>query len=430
MPVSSPRAAERPAVLPLVLQLSILGLLLLLLTTRVGAEPAPTALPADPPASETWRLSEQWRVGGEDDEDILLGVVTTAARDAAGNVYLLDRQLSQVIVVGPDGSFMGTLSREGEGPGEVRRPNGVVLLGDGRIGILQGFPGRMVLLEATDTPAGTIEFGEAEEGGFVSARGAAVRDGFLLVTRGRTVFDREEGKARSESSLDLCDLEGAKLARLAEHTMERSFDRIVNDERAEFTACDPSRWALGPAGTVYVAPERDAYVLHAYAADGTLTMVCERPFTARERTEEDKEERHGGMRIVIDGRRAEIEHRILDHDPPIAGLDVDAEGNLWVRNCYDRSEELSVGVLARYDVISPTGEFLREVILTAPEGDRELDGIVFLDGHHFLLIRNQEAAIASMRAGFDGHDDDDEDSEEELLEAEPLEVVLYSVVDS
>jgi sugar lactone lactonase YvrE len=398
-------------------------------TPRAGAEPLRRELPAEPPTRETWRLTEQWRVGGEDDEDVLLGVVTHAARDERGNVYLLDRQLSQVVVVGPDGAFLGTLSREGDGPGEVRRPNGIVLLQDGRVGIIQGFPGRIVLLEPTDTPAGTIEFGAAEEGGFLMVRGAAARDGHLLVTRGRTVFDREEGKARSQSSLALCDLEGRELVRFADHELERDFEHIVNDERAEFTACDPGRWALGPGGRVYLAPARDAYLVQAFAPDGTLQMECRRPFTPRERSEEDKREMHGGMRIVIDGRRQEIDHRILDHDPPISRLSVDADGNLWISNCYDRHDELPAGALARYDVISPQGEFLREVTLNAPGTDRETDGIVFLDGRHFLVIRNQVAAIESMRAGFNDEDEDEEEGAEpeDFLTAEPLEVVLFTV---
>lgn len=64
---------------------------------------------------------ELWRAGGEEDEHFF-GVISAALADSAGNIYLLDRQLSEVAVYSSDGRFLRTLSREGEGPGEVRRP--------------------------------------------------------------------------------------------------------------------------------------------------------------------------------------------------------------------------------------------------------------------------------------------------------------------
>ena len=39
------------------------------------------------------------------------------------------------VVVAPDGTIIGTLGREGDGPGEVRTPQGIVLMPDGTVGI-------------------------------------------------------------------------------------------------------------------------------------------------------------------------------------------------------------------------------------------------------------------------------------------------------
>ncbi len=99
------------------------------------------------------RMNELWRVGGEDDEEILFGLTPKACADGKGQVYVLDSQLSQVLVFTPDGEFSHTLYGEGDGPGEVRQPRDMFVLEDGRVGALQSFPGTTVLLDDKGLPA-------------------------------------------------------------------------------------------------------------------------------------------------------------------------------------------------------------------------------------------------------------------------------------
>ena len=73
---------------------------------------------------ETVGLTELWRIGGDTDDDAeFFGVLSQITTDEAGNVYLLDRQLTEVKVFSPDGEYLNTIGREGEGPGEFRRPS-------------------------------------------------------------------------------------------------------------------------------------------------------------------------------------------------------------------------------------------------------------------------------------------------------------------
>lgn len=47
----------------------------------------------------TVQLDEQWRLGGDtDDEDEFFGVINRVATDKDGNIYLLDNQLNEVKV--------------------------------------------------------------------------------------------------------------------------------------------------------------------------------------------------------------------------------------------------------------------------------------------------------------------------------------------
>lgn len=145
------------------------------------AAPATVNLPAAAPAQRTVDPKEAWRLGGDDDDDVLLGMVAGGALGADGNVYLVDRQLAQVLVVAPDGSLVRTLGRQGEGPGEFSNPQSLFFLPDGRLAVVQGFPSRVTTLNPDGTPGGEIKVGgEASEGGFRFMRELRVAGGKLV----------------------------------------------------------------------------------------------------------------------------------------------------------------------------------------------------------------------------------------------------------
>ena len=68
-------------------------------------------------------------------DEYLLGELQALAVDEAGRIYVFDTQVPALRVYDADGTFLMTVGREGEGPGEYRQPDGgaVVVLPDGRI---------------------------------------------------------------------------------------------------------------------------------------------------------------------------------------------------------------------------------------------------------------------------------------------------------
>lgn len=399
-----------------VVALSAAAILFVMATSSLAAEVV--ELPADPPARRTAALEEVWRVGGEEDDEILLGFVTGGTLDGDGNVLLIDRQLSQVLVISPDGELVATLGREGDGPGEMRRPHSI-FVADDRIGIVQGFPGKVVFLDFEGLPAGEMRIGgEAAEGGFHFTRGLRCVGDDLVVQSGRSTFDRDSGKRSSHNSLAVMAMDGTVKATLVEHDDEASMDRFVFDEAANWAEYDS--WAASSQGLVVTTAERDAWALNVRDLAGNHLRTLRRPFETRKRTSEDKDEVASGMRVVINGRRQEIENKALDTDPAIADLQAAADGRFFVTTCWHEDERLDTGVAACFEVIDPEGAFVEELTLTFPDHDPTMDRLLFLDGVHFLVLRNFEDARDAMRAGFD----DDEEDEEDLGDVEPLEVVL------
>jgi len=247
----------------------------ILMLAAVAASAAPVQLPADPPATREIALEEMWRIGA-DDEDVLMGVIFDGKVDAEGNTYLIDRQLSQVIVVDRNGEFVTTLGREGEGPGELRNPHGLFLMDEGRVGVIQGFPGRVTILNPDDTPGGTIEIGgSAEEGGFNFVRQLVKCGDHLVGAHGRASFDMDSGKSVSTNTLSVMDLEGAQQAEICSHEQESDFQRRVFDEAAQFSELDT--WIAWPGGLIYTAPVRDEYLIRVRDLEGNVVREMKRP---------------------------------------------------------------------------------------------------------------------------------------------------------
>ena len=251
---------------------------------------------------------------------------------------------------------------------------------------------------------------------------AAMRSGQLVVHSGRGTFDMETSKNTTVSTLALVDNEGTEITRFVEHTQVRDLSRQEFNEEKNFSEMDT--WDLGDE-VIYTAPVRDEYVIHQRDLQGNVTAIFRREFQTRQRDQEDKDELTENMRIIINGVTQEIDKHVLDNDPALMSLNVARDGRLFAGNCFGQRKLLPEGVMGRFDVLGADGKFLEELSLVIPGVNHAQDRLVFLDGKHWLLIRNYDSASESMFAGFR----DDGQEQEDLEEAEALEVVLYVMPD-
>ena len=67
-------------------------------------------------------------------DEYLLGDVQSLTVAGDGTIYLFDGQAKALRTYGPDGAYLGSIGREGGGPGEYKQPDGgLAVLPDGRI---------------------------------------------------------------------------------------------------------------------------------------------------------------------------------------------------------------------------------------------------------------------------------------------------------
>ena len=382
--------------------------------TREGRTHVLNEQPALPPV--TLELEELWRAGGDATGGLVFGIPVEAVADADGRVYLADQQLCQVFVFEPDGTLAGTLSREGEGPGEVRIPVDLVRLPDGTFGLAEFFPGRITKVTADDVPAGQIDVDVApgETGGFTIQTMVEANGEHLLVAGSRSV--PKDKILERIHFLAAIGPDGVQKVRYMEQRSEIERPHSVVHEN-DFLPPFPLASALGPDGRVYTPFDREQYQVAVFNPDGTVDRVIERPgFKPWQRDDRD-------MRRVLAlfeswaGANPETwpEFDLKKTERTINTLHIDGQGRLWVQHSRS-NRDLPNGTFLSLDLYDDNGHWQREVSLVC-EGNPVSDGIRFLGDGRVLLIKGFVVArLACLGSGNATLGDDD---------TETLEIVCY-----
>jgi hypothetical protein len=364
------------------------------------------AAPTETPV--TVQLEELWRLGGDSESDEeFFGVIGAIALDEGQNVYLLDRQLSEVKVFSPTGGYLRTIGREGEGPGEFRRPSDMFFTPEGDLAVLQTAPGKLVLLTPDGDPAGDFTIGE-EDGGFrMLFGGESGGDNMVLAY---VTAKMESGKRTRISILASFKADGTEGARYYKSESTMNFANPVVDERKGLAPT----WALGPTGDVYFIDAFGEYRINVLTPGGEPINTLEREFEHLMRTDEEKEAMK--KRFVI---RGPVDPKIVvsEYEPDVNRLFPRRDETLWVLT--SRGMKASTeNVIAVFDVFDAEGRFTHQVTLEG-QGDPKEDA-VFIVGDRVFVVTQY---VNAMRSAFGGDDSPSGDEEDE--EPEPMEVICY-----
>lgn len=365
--------------------------------------------PSTPSAGEaTPQLDERWRVG-DDDADLLLGVVVELLGDEAGNVYVLDSQLSEIQVLGPDGSWLRTIGRDGEGPGEFRNAGDMFLAPSGQLGVLQMWPGKIVMLTTDGLPGDTYALPYRKGGNMQTASRAMGRAGRIILAG--SAWSSAGGNQQQLTYLKAFDGEGNEVAGYHEEARPMSFgnwefqeQRFVDFQR---------RWAAADDGRVAAALDFDAYRIHVWNADGTLDRIIERPdYQPVSRTDEERD-LFQAIYDRITGWNPGSTFKISPTHQAIERLHFGADGSLWVQTAADihRAGEH----FTSFDVYDRDGRFVQRVHLDL-EGDATTDEVFFVGGRVYLVTDLRSAWVSALALGDDLVED-----------AEPVSIIAYTL---
>jgi hypothetical protein len=371
---------------------------------------------------EILNLQEQWRIGGDDDE-VFFGVISRVMADDDGNVYLLDSQLSEVQVFSPAGEYLRTLSREGDGPGEVRNPNDMIFMPDGSLGLVQQFPGKIIKVDMEGNPAGEFTPGNLDptSGGFIALADAKSGGGNLVLGGVNITMDTSVGAQDRNCYVASFAEDGSEQTRYQELNYRWEFPDVVLDEWEMLFIW--RRWVVDQQGRVLIPPVRDQYLINVYRPDGSLERVIERDFTSFERGDDTP----SVTQTIMEAIQRQVQRQGLPQattniektEPDVGSIHLGEDGSIWVLNSRGIRNQPE-GIMVTYDVFDSDGHFRKEVQI-ACEGDGVRDGLFFLPQNRVILVTGFVDAVLAQMGGGDA--ELDEGAEEPM----PMEIVCFSI---
>jgi hypothetical protein len=321
------------------------------------------AAAATAPVQQTVALTPVWTRGGEED-DVYFGDIQQVTLDAAGNILVVDRQLSRVQLFSSDGEHLATLTPEGDGPGEVRSPYSACLLPGGAVAVSERFAGKVVVVEADGTPRATWSLHT-----MYNTINTLACDGGNLLLAGQRSEPTPGGQVQYFILAGHDPADGKRRCVYVERKNDLQFNPLKIVETGFFTARQ-RLCAVGPDGRVYAAADRDAYSVDVFAPDGTLERTVTRPFEPWRR--DDGEKARVLARLQDDVRNVDMakEFVVADCDPVLEYLRVDDAGYLWVQHARSWRDQ-PPGVLVAMDVFDPEGILARQVRFVGPGNARD-----------------------------------------------------------
>ena len=301
-------------------------------------------------------VNEAWSVGSD---DLLIGEVPELLVDHDGTIYFLDSQMQAVQVIAADGTWLRSLGREGEGPGEFREPMDLFILPDGRLGVLQQQPPKIALLSKQGDALDDHPLAASTTGYRVLMTGSSFEGGLVLVNM--QFRPREDGNLGTAMVLTTVDEQGALIAELLQHEGGVDYAALSADE--EDLDNFVGYWTVTTDARIAAVPTFDRYRIEVFETSGELVHAIERPFTPRERTEAEK------AAVAAGTERSELRFDEFDAKGNYVGAVVvrgafgGAEAGIFVRGHRlfvvrgggESEEEIGEVTVSCYEMTSPSG---------------------------------------------------------------------------
>jgi len=244
------------------------------------------------------------------DENAAFYMPAMISADGAGNLYVLDTGNHRVQKFGPDGKYLATYGRQGQGPGEFYYPAWLAVDGKGFLYVSDPNNQRIQVLTPDGKDHQTIKGMEQGAGPVFLGR-----DGELVTgaPRMRFVMNPDEEKPATLPKLvKVLDAEGKLLREFGE---PRDFkNELVNNSANEIVMTVD---AAGQAYLVYTVQNK----IEKYAADGRLLWRADRGLPYSMEIKDKGEVKRDGGNVSIRGPQL---------NRCASGVAVDGQGRIWV----------------------------------------------------------------------------------------------------
>jgi len=247
-----------------------------------------------------------------DDETVAFHMPSGLAVDDQGRLFVLDSGNHRVQVFGPDGKFLKTIGRKGQGPGEFFMPNFIDIDDQGNLCVGETQSARVQVIGPDGKIVRTLKLTE----GAVGEARMLHKGGYVMTAGpGGGVFRLQPGgqpEAVLPPLLKILDASGKTVREFGKPAEYSDFlvNRMANQVMA----------VVGAADDVYaVFPSQNR--IEKYAADGRLLWRADRPLSYSMEIKGKGEMKNSGGNMSI---------RMPDMSRCASGAAVDGKGRLWV----------------------------------------------------------------------------------------------------
>ncbi len=403
-------------------------ILILLLPPALFAEDSIPVIenPRQAPRVTVVEYKEVWRAGADDSEEFLFGVIRDAATDAAGNIYLLDTQQQQVFKFSAAGEYLGLVSRQGEGPGEINMVYSIYAPGDGRLAMAKGFPAKFVMVDTAGIPLPgiTLEVAPCEgKGSGFSMLQAAAFTGDHLVASGQ-VMHGDGMRQDNTTYLAKFDTEGKETHRYAQWSSGYDFTKPIQvDELGDFHPYGD--WDMDAQGRLFSTVEREEYLIQVDDPEGAPQFQIRREWPVHKRTKEEKEKAKNNYSFGGNSNLPPISYEMADTDPAIYSLAIHGD-ELWVTST-DQHRNKPEEIARAVSVFDLEGRLIEDRHFMVPVNPEE-DWMSYLPDGRVVRVKAFYSAHRASTAGMTIQSGEkkrtDQDHDEEVI----LEVIVYRPV--
>lgn len=253
------------------------------------------------------------------DENVAFNLPSDVALDKDGNIYILDSGNHRIQKFGPDGQYLATIGRKGQGPGEFVYPESIDIDGSGFIYVSDPNNQKIQVLTPEGKESRTIRMID-EQPGIVRLTGS----GGMVMAAGSRVMMFSGGEDEPKELPKLIKILDAQGVVQKEFGEARDYKDILLNR-----AANGIQTALDQKGNVYLAFTYQNRI-EKYSPDGRLLWRADRELDyTTEPKDKGKLERRGGN----------VSFRGPQLNTCAVGVAVDSQGRIWVASLQRQLKE-------------------------------------------------------------------------------------------
>jgi hypothetical protein len=339
---------------------------------------AAAAVNPDKPLKGRWDFKPEqvWDVFSAN-EDILVNVRAIRV-DETGNVYALDRKHFKFFVFSPEGKFLYSFGKKGEGPGEFKMAGSFFLVG------------KYLIL----SDMGTLHYFTRDGKHVKSVKTGGFHFAGAWLDENRFVYTKEmEEDKKKINRLQVFDTRDKSKTTIA--SLESGKDMVATSGGMTLVvkigdATPMIVLAADEEGKHLYYGKNDKYTIYKTSIDGKELMSFSIEDRERKSISDDTKRKQFENITLNGGKMPEemikkLMKTMPDYMTHFIGIRIDDSGLIYV-SLTDMNNKTG----RAYDIFSPDGKYLYHADLKLPEGLKTHGGIIFKGNYIYVFAEDEE----------------------------------------